>query len=91
MTQPNPPLPAAPPAPDPNTSVTEPLITVGAIVTLVTVVLDAVVLFGVHLSDAQTSGVLAVVNVAAPLVVAAWGRRRVYSPATVARLLAVRR
>lgn len=88
MTQPNPPLP---PAPDPNTSSTNPLLTVGAIVALVTVLLDAVVLFGVHLSDAQTSGVLAVVNVLAPLVVAAWGRHKVYAPATVARLLAVRR
>ncbi len=77
--------------PDPNTNSTEPLISVGFVVAAATAILDVVVLFGVNLSDAQTAGVLAVVNVLAPFAVALWGRRKVYAPATVSRLLAAAR
>lgn len=78
-----------PVTPDPHSS--EPLVSVGAVVAAVTAVLDLVVLFGVHLSDAQTSGILAVVNIVAPIAVALWGRRKVYSPASVSRLIAAAR
>jgi hypothetical protein len=82
------PLPASP---NPNTSSTEPLLTVGGAVAVITALLDMLVLFGVHMSDAQQAGVLAVVNVLAPFAVALWGRRKVYAPATVSRLLAAAR
>lgn len=82
------PLPAPP---NPNTSSTEPLLTVGGAVAVITALLDLLVLFGVHLSDAQQAGVLAVVNVLAPFAVALWGRRKVYAPASVARLIAAAR
>lgn len=85
MTQPLP----APPDPDPNSR--EPLLSVGFIVTAVTVVLDLLVIFGVHLPDATRTTVLTATTLAAPLIVAVWGRRKVFSPATVATLLTTRR
>jgi hypothetical protein len=82
------PLPAPP---NPNTSSTEPLLTVGGAVAVITALLDLAILFGLHMSDAQTAGVLAVVNVLAPFAVALWGRRKVYAPATVSALIAAAR
>ncbi len=72
-------------------SATEPLFTVGSITALVTAVLALVVAFGLPVSDDQQTAILGVVAVAAPLVVAAVGRGRVWSPATVARLMERRR
>jgi hypothetical protein len=67
----------------------EPLWSVGSIVTAATVVLDAAVVWGLPLSHDKETALLAVINVAAPIAVAVWGRRKVFSPATVARLLRV--
>jgi hypothetical protein len=67
----------------------EPLWSVGSIVTIATVALDAAVVWGLPLSHDKETALLAVINVAAPIAVAVWGRRRVFSPATVARLLIV--
>jgi hypothetical protein len=81
----------APAAPDPNTSSTEPLVTVATITALAAAALGLAVTFGLHLAPDQQAAVLGVVGVLAPVVVAVWGRRRVYSPATVVRLLAAAR
>lgn len=72
---------------EPNTDSSEPLVTVGTITAAVTAVLGVLVAFGLDLSDDQKTAVLGVVAVVAPFVVAFWGRRQVYAPATVARLL----
>lgn len=66
----------------------EPLISVGSVTAVVTAGLAAAVTFGFKLTDAQTAAILAIVGVVAPLVVAVWGRSKVYSPATVRKLLA---
>lgn len=55
-----------------------------------TAVLALVAAFGLNLSEDQRTAILGVVAVVAPLAVALIGRSRVYSPATVARLLARR-
>lgn len=65
----------------------EPLWSVGSIVAGSAVVLDAAVVWGLPLPHDKETALLAVINVAAPIVVAVWGRRKVFSPATVARLL----
>ena len=82
------PLPAPP---DPNTASTEPLLSVGTITAVATAVLSLLVLFGLHLSPATQGTILTAIGVIAPVVVALWGRRKVYAPATVARLLAAAR
>jgi hypothetical protein len=61
----------------------EPLVNVGSITAAVAALLAVLVAFGLDLSDVQTGAVLTLVTVAAPLVVAAVGRRKVFSPATV--------
>lgn len=72
---------------NPDESSTEPLFTVGTITAAVTAVIGLLVAFGLPVSDDQQTAILAVVAVAAPLAVAALARKRVYSPATVAKLL----
>lgn len=74
--------------PDPTS--TNPLISVGTITAVGSAVLAAAVAFGLHIGDDQQSAILAVIGVLAPIVVALWGRRKVYAPATVHRLLAAR-
>lgn len=71
--------------PDPDS--TEPLVTVGSLTAAATALLALLVAIGLDLSADQQSAILGVVAVVAPIVVAVVGRRRVYSPATVARLL----
>lgn len=75
--------------PDPDE--TEPLRSPALLTSLAAAVLAALVAFGVNLSDGQTTAVLGLVAALAPLVVWAWGRRRAYAPATVARLLGAHR
>ncbi|TDC81915.1 hypothetical protein E1193_13515 [Micromonospora sp. KC606] len=75
----------------PSPAVTEPLITVGTVTAGVTALIALLVAFGLPVSDDQQTAILGVVAVVAPLVVSTWGRGRVYSPATVARLLDQRR
>jgi len=81
-----------PPPPDPNTSSTEPLLTRTAVVTATSALVDLAVSFGWDLTARQDVALLAVVQlVVAPVVLWLWSRRSVYSPATVARLLAATR
>ncbi|NBE82779.1 hypothetical protein [Micromonospora rubida] len=77
--------------PIPASTATEPLFTVGAITAAGTAVISLLVAFGLPLSANQQTAILGMVAVLAPLVVAAIARGRVYSPATVARLLESRR
>lgn len=76
--------------PTPATESSEPLYTVGTITAAATAVIALLIAFGLPISDDPQSAILGVVAVAAPLVVAAIARGRVYSPATVSRLLARR-
>jgi len=75
------------PSVNPDSDSTEPLVTIGAITAAVTAVLGLLVAFGLPISDDQQARILGVIAVAAPFVVAFWGRQKVYAPATVARLL----
>ncbi len=72
---------------DPDPESVEPLVTVGAVTAAASAALALVAAFGLNLTEDQRAAILGVVGVAAPFVVAWIGRRRVYSPATVARLL----
>lgn len=80
-----------PPAPDPGTTDSEPALTVGGAGAVVTAGLVLLVSFGVPISDKQQSAVLALIATAVPFLVALWIRLRVYSPRSVARLLAAAR
>ena len=72
---------------NPDEESTQPLLSVGTITAAGTAVLALVAAFGLNLTDDQQAAVLGVLGVAAPIVVALWGRRKVYAPATVAKLL----
>jgi len=72
---------------EPDETSSEPLFSVGTITAAATAVIAALVAFGLPVTDDQQAAILGVVGVIAPIVVAVWGRRRVYAPATVARLL----
>lgn len=73
------------PAPDPESK--EPALKVGTIVAVVGAVLSLLVSFGFTLTPEQTTAILAVTTIAAPLVSAWFTRSRVFSPAKVAELL----
>ncbi|WP_431976193.1 hypothetical protein [Micromonospora haikouensis] len=75
------------PTTPPASEASEPLVTVGTITAGATAVIATTIAFGVPLSTDQRTALLGLVAVFAPLVVAMIGRGRVYSPATVARLL----
>lgn len=81
----------APAPPDPNTASAEPLISVATVTAAATALVGLMVAFGLDLTADQRTAILGLVAVVAPIVVAAWGRRKVYSPASVAKLLAARR
>lgn len=68
------------PAPD---APREPLLSVGTITALAAGAIALAVSFGLDLSAEQTGAITAVVSGLAPLVVALWGRAKVFSPATV--------
>lgn len=72
-------------------SPSEPLLTVGAITAAVVALLALLVAFGVHMSNDQRAAILGVVAAIAPLVTAIIGREHVWSPRSVARLLAADR
>ncbi|TDC63869.1 hypothetical protein E1258_09490 [Micromonospora sp. KC207] len=74
----------------PSSEASEPLLSVGGITAGVTALIALVTAFGLDLSAEQQTAILGVVAVLAPLVVSLVGRGRVYSPATVRSLLAVR-
>ena len=71
----------------PNSDSGEPALSVGAVAAAVGAVLTLLITFGVDLSEAQTEAILGVVLIAGPVVLAAITRSRVFSPATVAKLL----
>ena len=79
-----------PPAPDPaDRPASEPLMTRAAAVAVAGAVLGLLVsLHVVRLSDAQTEAVLTVAGIVLPLAAAWWGRRHVWSPRQVARVVA---
>lgn len=68
----------------------EPLVTVSVVTGLATGVLAVGVAFGLPLSDDQQAAILGLVAVAAPVAVGLLARRKVFSPASVARILAAR-
>ena len=100
MTQPVPPVPparfttelGAPPLPpDPDNMAENPLLSVGTITTIVGVLLSLTVLFGLKLNDETKLLILGATTTLAPIIVAAIGRRKVWSPASVNKLLAAQR
>lgn len=66
----------------------EPLVTVASITAGVSALLTLLVAFGIDLTEAQSTAILGVVGVAAPLIVAWAARGKVASPATVERIRA---
>lgn len=70
---------------------TEPLISVATVTAVVTVLIGVSVSFGMHITEDQKTAILGVVAVLAPLLVGVIGRTKVYSPATVRKLLLARR
>lgn len=73
---------------DPNVAhPAEPLVTRAVVTTVATLVVDAVVAFGVPISNDQRAAVIAVISVVAPLALAAWARHHVFSPAKVVQLV----
>lgn len=83
MTSPDQPLPPMPPPSAPA----EPLIGVGAVTAVVTAVLALLVALGLPISDELQAAILTVVAVVAPIVVAIAGRKLVWSPATVRKVI----
>lgn len=65
----------------------EPLLTVGALTAVAAAAIALVVAFGVHLSAEQQVAILGVVAVLSPFIVALVGRSKVFSPASVRKLL----
>lgn len=65
----------------------EPLLTVGGITTAATAIVACLVAFGLNLTADQRAAILALIAAAAPAVVAVVGRSRVWSPASVRKLL----
>lgn len=75
---------------DPHDAPAEPLVTVGVITAFATAILALLVAFAVPLSAGQQTAILGVLATAVPIVTALWGRLKVFSPRTVARLTARR-
>ncbi len=74
-------------APDPQDRRSEPLMTRAGVVAFAGAVLTCATAFGLDLTAAQTAGLMGVVTVAAPLLVAWWARGHVWSPRRVNALL----
>lgn len=73
--------------PNPGEKSSEPAWKVGTITAVVTLGLALLLEFGVKLTDRQQALILGAAVVLAPLVQAAWTRREVWSPASVAELV----
>lgn len=80
-----------PPEPEANSADAEPALTVGMVLSAVTALLSLLVAVGLPVSGRVQAAILAVIATVAPIVTALWARGRVYSPQTVARLLAAAR
>jgi hypothetical protein len=85
------PLDPPPPAPDPNSTSEEPLLGVGTITTVAGIGLSLAVGLGLRVSPTAQVLILGATTSLAPIIVALIARRKVYSPATVATLLAASR
>jgi hypothetical protein len=70
-----------PATPEPGAA-SEPLLSVGTVTAFAAAALGLLAAFGLPLSNAQTGAILGLIAVAAPLIVAVWGRKKVFSPAT---------
>jgi hypothetical protein len=70
-----------PATPEPDAA-KEPLLSVGTITAFAAAALGVGAAFGLPLTDAQTGALLGLVPFAAALIVAIWGRKKVFSPAT---------
>lgn len=73
--------------PEPGSAPSEPLWSVASATAIGAAAVQLAVALGLDLTATQQTAVVALVGALAPLVVAAVGRRLVYSPATVARML----
>lgn len=62
----------------------EPLITRAGIIAVATTAVSLIAALGLPISQEATNAVLGVIAAVAPLLVAAWARQKVFSPATVA-------
>jgi hypothetical protein len=71
-----------PATPEPDAPA-EPLLSVGTITAFAAAALGVGAAFGLPLTDAQTGALLGLVPFAAALIVAIWGRKKVFSPNTV--------
>jgi hypothetical protein len=74
----------------PNPDNKEPLRGPGVIVSGASVVLGLLVTLGFKISPATQVQILTVLATATPLLMWAWGRRKVFSPATVHKMLSAR-
>ncbi len=82
--------PATPLDPDIDHSSREPARAVGSVVAVATALVGVLVAFGVGINDTQARAVVALVialGAAAPFIAGMLIRNRVYSPATVAKML----
>ncbi len=70
------------------TSSSEPLLFIGLVVGVVTATLAVLTEAGLHLSPGLQTAIVGLVSALGALVVAIWGRSRVFAPSTVAQLLA---
>ncbi len=74
------------PLPPPNAP-EEPLLSTGTVTTVAAALLAALVSFGLPVDDDQQAKLLALILVLAPLIVAAVGRLRDWSPASVRKAI----
>lgn len=75
------------PGPPPDPTSAEPALKIGLVTAAAGAVLTLLVAFGVHLSQAQSEAIMGAIVTISPIVCALLIRRKVYAPATVARML----
>lgn len=76
------PLPTPPPG-----APSEPLALVSVVTGIGAALLGLAVSLGLHLTADQETSLVTLITAAAPVVVWLWGRHRVFSPATVRRMM----
>lgn len=74
------------PPPQPTSS-SEPLLFIGLVVGVVTALVAVLVEAGIPLSPGLQTAIIGLVSALGALVVAIWGRSKVFSPATVQQML----
>lgn len=74
--------------PDPAQNPTEPAMTVAGIASAVGALLTLLIAFGIDLSDTKAKAIIGFILIAGPIVYGAFTRGKVFSPATVAKMLA---